>query len=114
MSFSRLDPKDYYCVRFVKPADPDTGVTVGYEGVVIEHLPPVGGRIGCVVEVGPCDEQGEPLVIVTVSEDCVERIQRTLERDERQRINQRWEDMEKWVALRQQSRRPAQPAPKGE
>ena len=103
-----LDPKDYYCVRFVKPADPDTGVTAGYEGVVVDHHQAVDGRIVCVVEVAPWDEHGEPLVIVTVPEDHLERIQRTLDQSQRQQINQRWEDLERWLAVRRLARRPNQ------
>jgi hypothetical protein len=93
---SRLAPSDYFYVRFVKPADPDTGVTAGYEGIVIEHNDDL-----VVVEVAPWDENGEPLVIVAVAPGCVERIEKTLEQADRLRINQRWVDMERWIMSRQ-------------
>jgi hypothetical protein len=92
---TRLDPSDYYTVRFVKPADPDTGVTIGYEGVVIEHMDKL-----VLVEVAPWDENGEPLVIVAVTPDCIERTSQTLEESARLRINQRWEDLDRWLKLR--------------
>lgn len=95
---SRLHPSNYYMVRFVKPdPDADSGVTVGYEGVVIEEE-----SDHVVVEVAPWDENGEPLVIVSVPYDCVERVSKTLEESARLQINQRWEDLERW--LKQRSR----------
>ena len=100
---SRLAPSDYYLVRFVKTVDtggdPDLPITAGYEGVVIEHEVD-----HVVVEVGPWDENGEPLVIVGCAHDCVEKISQTLEESARLRINQRWEDMERWLKQRERTR----------
>jgi hypothetical protein len=96
----RLAPADYYMVRFIRPdPDTDTGVGIGYEGVVIEQE-----ADHVVVEVAPWDENGEPLVIVAVPPDCVERISQTLEESARLRINQRWEDMERWLKQRERTR----------
>lgn len=89
------DPKDYYHVRFAKPADPDTGVVEGYEGIVIAEE-----QGSAIVEVAPWDENGEPLVIVTVRADHLERLAAPVDPAQSTRIWQRWEDMEWWRKTR--------------
>lgn len=100
---SRLAPSDYYRVRFIKQVDtggdPELPITPGYEGVVIEHE-----TDHVLVEVGPWDENGEPLVILAVAYDAVEKISQTLEESARLQINQRWEDMERWLKQRERTR----------
>jgi len=95
---NRLDPKDYYYVRFIKLIDPDTGVRLGDTGVVIEHYAPNN----CIIEVAPWDINGEPAVIVSCPRDCVEWTDaNSLDDSQRLTINQRWKDIERWAALRQ-------------
>lgn len=91
-----LDPKDYYHVRFVKPADPDTGVVEGYEGIVIEHYE-CGGQSRAVVEVGPWDECGDPLVIVAVPLGHLERLDRPVDEAQSRDIDRRWKESEAFV-----------------
>ncbi len=66
-----LDPKDYYDVRFVEA---DAEVAVGDEGIVVDHLLSPEGKKGCVVEVGPFGECGEPRTVVVVDSSKLEAI----------------------------------------
>lgn len=69
-----LDPKDYYDVRFVEA---DAEAAVGDEGIVVDHLLSNEGKKGCVVEVGPFGEHGEPRAVVVVDSSKLEAISRT-------------------------------------
>lgn len=69
-----LDPKDYYDVRFVEA---DAEAAVGDEGIVVDHLLSNEGKKGCVVEVGPFGEHGEPRAVVVVDSSKLEAISRS-------------------------------------